>query len=92
MRTMLTAAALMLAANFAHAGCTCTCVDGEVKALCTNKLELPPLCAPRMCPTPPPQLKPLDQPQLPPLGTKACTNEQVLNPVTNKYEWRRVCK
>lgn len=75
-----------------EASCTCTCVNGQQQALCTNTMDLPPLCPPRICPLVSPSVQPLQQPKLPPLGTSYCSNQQVLNPYTGMYEWRQVCQ
>ena len=75
----------------ANASCTCECVNGQVEAICSNSMELRPLCAPRLCPLVNPSLKPLDSLTLPPLGTTTCTNMQVYNPYTYQYEWEEIC-
>lgn len=74
------------------ASCTCTCINGSVQAVCTSTMDLPPLCAPRICPLTPPSLQPLSPPTLPPLGTQSCEMKQVWNPRTNQYEWKQVCR
>lgn len=79
------------AAFDASASCVCRCVNGEVVPLCTSSLDLAPICAPRVCPLTPPSIAPLDSLRLPPLGTTSCRQEQVLNPYTGRYEWKRVC-
>jgi len=78
--------------NYPRTSCICTCVNGKPQALCTSSLDLPPICPPRVCPITPPSVAPILTPQLPPLGTTRCDNKQVLNPDTNRYEWRRVCE
>ena len=74
-----------------NARCACNCVDGRVMALCSNTLEIPPICAPRICPLRSPSIKPLPSLQLKPLGTTYCRQAQVYNAWTNRYEWQRVC-
>jgi hypothetical protein len=76
----------------ANAACVCRCVDGEMKPLCQSSIDLPPICPPTLCPIVPPRLAPLDPPRLPPLGTTECRQEQVFNPITKQYEWKRVCR
>jgi len=75
----------------ANAGCVCRCVNGEVRPLCSSSMDLPPICSPSICPITPPSIAPITAPSLPPLGTTNCTQQQVLNPRTNQYEWKKVC-
>jgi hypothetical protein len=83
---------LELLASAAHADCACRCVNGEVQAICTNSLDLEPICAPMICPLVPPSVRPLDPPTLPPIGTSYCRSEQLWNQSTMQYEWRRICQ
>lgn len=78
--------------SFLYAKCDCLCVNGNVEAICSNSYEVQPVCTPRVCPIPPPSIEPLQSPQLPPLGTTSCTQEQVYDDYTARYEWRRICK
>lgn len=71
--------------------CVCTCVNGTPQPLCSNALDMEPICSPRICPIDAPSIRPIESLSLPPLGTKACRNKRVLNPRTNQYEWKRVC-
>jgi hypothetical protein len=82
----------ILLMNTAAADCVCRCVNGDSVPLCTSTLDIRPICSPRICPTAPPSIEPIRAPSLPPLGTKQCTQQQVLNPFSNKYEWRTVCQ
>ena len=82
---------LVLGAN-AYAECQCSCVNGQMVPLCTNAMEMRPMCPPMMCPIAPPSIAPITQPTLPPLGTSQCQNQQVVNPITNQYEWRQICQ
>ena len=75
----------------ASADCICACVGGEVQAICSSTLDLAPICAPKICPLTTPSIKPLDSLELAPLGTTSCTNEQVYNYSTGRYEWTRLC-
>ena len=45
--------------------CRCTCVNGEVKALCSSSIDVPPICAPRVCPIVTPSVKPVAPPRVP---------------------------
>ena len=84
--------ALLGAATGARADCVCRCVNGTVQALCSSTLDIEPICAPALCPIVPPAIRPIDPPTVPPVGTTSCRSEQVLNPATNLYEWRQVCR
>jgi hypothetical protein len=81
---------LLLLAN-ADASCVCRCVDGEVQPLCDSSIDLPPICAPAVCAITRPSIAPIRPPVLPPVGTSSCSQRQVLNPATNRYEWRSIC-
>jgi hypothetical protein len=76
----------------ASAACVCRCVNGQMQPLCSSTLDLPPICPPTLCPLVPPSIAPIAPPALPPLGTTYCSQQQVLNPYTRQYEWRRVCR
>ena len=80
----------LLIAN-ADASCVCRCVDGEVQPLCDSSIDLPPLCAPAVCGLVPPSITPIQTPMVPPIGTSGCSQRQVLNPATSRYEWRSIC-
>lgn len=82
---------LHLSSREASAVCRCACVNGEVVALCSNSLEIPPICPPRICPIVPPAIEPIQPPRIPPLGTSDCRMMQVLNPRTGRYEWKQIC-
>jgi hypothetical protein len=81
---------IVLMAN-ADASCVCRCVDGEVQPLCDSSIDLPPICTPTICSIVPPSIAPIQPSGIPPLGTSSCTSRQVLNPATNRYEWRSIC-
>ena len=83
---------LILMPKGSLADCFCTCINGENQPLCDNTLEIPPICAPVVCPIEPPAIEPIEVPSIPPIGTKECWQEQVLNPYTNEYEWQEVCQ
>lgn len=81
----------LLSPHDAGADCRCACVNGEAIPLCSNALEIPPICPPRICPLVPPALQPLQPLRIPPLGTSQCRMMQVLNPWTGRYEWKDIC-
>jgi hypothetical protein len=76
----------------AHASCVCRCVDGKMRALCSNAIDIAPACPITVCGIPPAAIKPIERTHLPPLGTFHCDRQQVLNPTTQQYEWRRICQ
>ena len=73
------------------ASCQCSCVSGQVRAICTSTLDIKPICSPRVCPITTPSIKPIQSPSIPPIGTKSCTQQQVYNEYTKRYEWKKVC-
>ena len=75
----------------AMADCRCVCMEGEVRAVCSSTLDIEPICPPRICPITPPSVQPIQQPRVPPIGTKTCTQKQVHNEYTRRYEWKEVC-
>jgi hypothetical protein len=82
---------LFITIKSANAGCRCVCMNGRVEAVCTNALDLKPICPPRVCQNPPPSIAPLEKPRLPPIGTSKCVQKQIFNERTRRYEWREVC-
>jgi len=73
------------------ADCQCVCMQGQVRALCSSSIDIEPICPPRICPITPPSIQPIQQPRVPPIGTSTCTQKQVYNDYTSRYEWREVC-
>jgi hypothetical protein len=71
--------------------CECKCINGVVKAVCSNTLSVAPVCSPRVCPVPQPTTKPIQQPYVAPIGTMTCTLKQVYNDSTSMYEWKQIC-
>jgi len=84
--------AFLLLVSNAQAECECRCVNGQVRPLCTNSLELPPICSSQICQIVPPSIPPIQPAQIPPLGTSHCEMKQVFNPHTGQYEWQRICQ
>ena len=82
----------LIAAAPARADCVCRCVDGQMQPLCSNSIDIPPVCMPTVCGIVPPSIAPIDMPKIPPIGTSQCSQRQVQNPATGRYEWRRVCE
>ena len=83
---------IIVTSKFANASCVCRCVNGNVHALCSSTLEIAPICPPKICPLTSPSIKPLPSLKLNPLGTTSCTQKQVFNSYTSRYEWKRVCR
>lgn len=75
----------------AYAECVCTCVNGQQKAVCSNALDIQPICPPRICPIVPPSIPPIQAPTIPPIGTTDCEMKQVYNEYARKYEWKQIC-
>ena len=76
----------------AQAGCVCRCVNGVVQSICTNALDIAPICSPTVCPITPPSIAPIPAPRVPPIGTSSCRMAQVYNQRTMQYEWRELCQ
>jgi hypothetical protein len=83
--------ALLGFASTSQAACECACVNGQTKAICQWATETPPVCAPRVCQLAPPAVPSVFAPTVPPIGARNCTQKQVLNERTHRYEWREVC-
>lgn len=88
----LLCASVLVLSHAAYANCECTCVNGQPQVLCQSTIDVPPICTPRVCPIQTPSVAPIEQPRIPPLNTSSCHEAQVLNPNTNMYEWRSVCR
>ena len=43
-------------ASWSYARCICRCVDGQMVPICTNIIDLPPICPPTICPLVPPSI------------------------------------
>src|SRR3954467_8836910 len=89
-------AALMVASlsSYASAACKCSCVDGQIEAVCSLPTELPPVCAPRACTVKPlrASLVAADKTAAATPVTRQCHETQVLNPQTGAYVSKQVCR
>ena len=89
-------AALLVASlpNYASAACKCSCVDGQIEAVCSLPSELPPVCAPRACTAKPLRaaLIAADKPVAATPVARQCRETQVLNPQTGAYVSKQVCQ
>ena len=74
--------------------CSCECVSGSVRPVCSKPPKIMPICPPRICEPsrakvpiprkfvpPPPRIKPSN-----------CQQRRVKNPNTNQYIWRTICR
>jgi hypothetical protein len=76
----------------AEAACTCRCLDGKAKAICSSGTDIPPLCNATKCPLSTPQRTPLDAREPAPPVKPGCTTRQVYNPDTARHEWAQICQ
>ena len=83
---------LLLFSTHSFGNCVCRCVNGEMTPICSSSIDLPPICPPTICQLVPPSIQPISPPSLPPIGTSQCQNKQVLNPYSNRYEWKLICQ
>jgi hypothetical protein len=91
MRFLWAVLVVLLVTTDTHASCVCRCVNGEMQPLCSSSIDLPPICPPTVCNIVPPSVAPIQPSMIPPIGTSQCSQQQVLNPVTQQYEWRNIC-
>jgi hypothetical protein len=89
---LLAAAVSMAGAVPARAACTCICIDGLNRPLCSEVTDVEPICPPKPCPDAPQTVRPLDPPRLPPAGKRSCAMEYVYNRYAGRYEWRQICR
>lgn len=82
---------LIITTKKGFSACVCACVDGEKVPLCESALDIPPPCI-GVCSIPPANIPPIKVPNIPPIGTKMCSEKQVYNPYSNRYEWQTVCR
>lgn len=74
----------------AQAECFCQCVDGVHQPICDSAAELPPQCAPQLCPATSFQIRPADEDVIEPIGTQRCVPRQVFE--NGQYVWRELCE
>jgi hypothetical protein len=87
-------AALMVASlsSYASAACKCSCVNGQIEAVCQLQTDLPPVCAPRTCTTKPIRAALIGADKAPAPAARQCHETQVLNPQTGAYISKQVCQ
>jgi hypothetical protein len=44
------------------------------------------------CGVVPPSVQPIQRPTVPPIGTSSCSQQQVQNRYTGRYEWQTICR
>jgi hypothetical protein len=72
------------------ADCRCSCVNGQIEAVCKLPSDLPPVCAPRAC-TVKPKATLVNQSTVA-ANTKQCHETLVPNPQTGSYVSKTVCR
>ncbi|AKH39631.1 hypothetical protein AAW31_12690 [Nitrosomonas communis] len=72
-------------------GCQCVCMDGEVSAICSSTLDVPPICSPRICPVMPLSVEPIQSLRISPIGTSNCVQKQIYDDNLYRYKWQEVC-
>ena len=82
---------LLIISNMANANCVCSCVNGQNIPICSNSIDLRPVCPPKVCPIAQPSVTPINTPTIPPMGTSHCKQQQVYNNFTRRYEWKQLC-
>lgn len=90
-RLVLSILTILLISNVSNASCVCSCVNGQNIPICSNSIDVRPICPPKVCPIVPPSVAPINTPRVPPVGTSQCTQHQVYNSYTGRYEWRQLC-
>ena len=83
---------LILGGQLALASCTCQCVGGHSRSVCSSAIDQPLQCSMYFCPGSGGSAKPPNIPMAPPQGASSCSQQQVLNPGTRQYEWRTLCQ
>ena len=81
---------LLSLAPQAQAACTCQCVNGTLRPLCSSPMDLQPTNCMGFCPMTAPSL-PSVTPTVPPLGTGVCEQARVCDRSGNCRS-QRVCR
>ncbi len=88
-KKLLVFGSVLIALQSAHASCVCRCVAGEVKPICTQAIDMPPICAPAICPASPAVLP---SNRIPAFGSESCSRQSVFDPRTGRYETKTICQ
>ncbi len=77
-----------------EAACSCQCVDGANRPVCTSPLDINvQICPTGTCkPTTGVPHPSVSHPSLDPVGASSCQQQQVLNTRTQQYEQQRLCR
>lgn len=86
---VLAAVVLASVTTYASAACRCSCVNGQIEAVCALPSDLPPVCAPRACTVKQPSAT---LTRVAGGTTKQCHETLVLNPQTGSYLSKQVCQ
>ena|GEM_PF-2469227 len=82
--------------TYASATCKCSCVNGQIEAVCRSQTDLPPVCAPRTCTAKSDRGSLVADKSLvagkSPVGTRQCRETLVPNPQTGAYITKQVCQ
>lgn len=89
---LMSSLAFFVVAGEADASCVCRCMDGQMQPICDSTIDVAPICPMTLCEIAPPSIAPIPPTQMPSLGTTECSQRQVLNPATRRYEWRTICE
>ncbi len=90
--SLLAAVVLASVTTYASAACRCSCVNGQIEAVCALPSDLPPVCAPRACTVKQPSATLVNQSRVASNTTKQCHETLVLNPQTGSYLSKQVCQ
>lgn len=96
MRTFLYFVVLQIAITMSNlfvppalAGCSCSCIDGRVQAMCTNSFDIKPICPALTCPrSGATAITPVGPPGS---GARACREERVCD-AFQRCEWKDSCR
>lgn len=88
---MLLAVIAALSTATGRADCSCICIDGLNRPLCSQVTDIEPVCPPKVC-ADAPATKPLEPYRLPPFDEQSCSMKYLYNKYAGRYEWRQVCR
>jgi hypothetical protein len=74
------------------ADCKCSCVNGQIEAVCRLPSELPPVCAPKACTVKAPKPMLVNQTNVATNRSKECRETLKFNEATGAYIAQQVCR
>lgn len=86
----VTAILLLVLPPSARAECICQCVNGQMRPLCDNSMDMRPICPMTICPMASPSITPIQPPMIPPIGTSNCRQARICDAFGN-CRWQTVC-